>query len=71
MFAGSIALLSVYGFGWMVYVLTGSSISYMLSLDLGTPTGAGTAIGCTLLFAYMIRLIFYPEGEPAYPKERK
>lgn len=61
------AALSVVGFTWCGWLIFSHSFSWIVSLDLTSPAGAASAIASALLTAYLLRLIFYPEGQLAVP----
>ena len=62
---GIFVLLSVIGFFWMNKLIAQNSYSYLASLDYSNTWNIATASGCVALFAYIVYMINYPEGELA------
>jgi hypothetical protein len=62
---GIFVLLSVIGFFWMNKLIAQNSYSYLASLDYSNMWNIATASGCVALFAYIVYMINYPEGELA------
>jgi|EP00900_Chrysochromulina_parva_P024174 hypothetical protein len=62
---GIFVLLSVIGFFWMNKLIAQNSYSYLASLDYSNMWNIATASGCVALFAYIVYMINFPEGELA------
>lgn len=58
------ALSAVYGFTWMLWTMTSSSVGYFATLD-ASPASLMIAAGSVAMVAGLLYLIFYPEGQKA------
>lgn len=56
---------STFGFFWVLYTMGTHSTDFLRSVDAATTGGKATFGACASLFAGLMYLVFYPEGERA------